>query len=628
MSIFNDGTVRLVIGALAVLDRRRHLHRARPARRAAGESSKRRPPTSTRRRCRRSGGSRCRSRCPPCSPGALLAFTFSLDNTVVSSFVQVSGSTPWPVYVLSSLRSGPAPRDRRGLDDHARCSPWSPSRWSPWCSSAQATPRPTSRGRWPAADRNALAAPRIHRTCPTPTSSSPAVPSSPRTRSAHARPPWPSPAAASSRVGGDDVRELDRPEHRGRRPRRPAAGARASRTRMCTRSRAGSSLLRCDLQRGRRPQAEYLDDHRRVRGGASRRRVDPRRRLGHVGVPRRHPDRGGARSRRCPTARRSCPNRDGHGAWVNSRGAAARRHRPPHPGPRRRPHRARCRRRPHRHAARGRDVARRPAAARARPWTARPRRCCAARSTCTRYGITAWQDAIIGDYADLIDPAPAYLAAAAAARSPPGRRGDLVGPRARARADPVDARARASRDRGGRFAATQREDHAGRRRRELHGRDARAVPRRPRALHRQLGHLVRRRPSPERGRAAAGRRGLPGALPRDRRPRGARVPRCRRARHRAATAAATTGTTSPTSRSCTPTTSRGSAARRHREHAVAVGGARAADGRAHPAVPRRAPRSAWQYPFGDLLRVGRRARRRQRLVGVDARTRSPRSTSP
>ena len=46
---------------------------------------------------------------PAILAGLLLSFTFSLDNTVISSFVQVSGSTPWPVYVLGSLRSGLRP---------------------------------------------------------------------------------------------------------------------------------------------------------------------------------------------------------------------------------------------------------------------------------------------------------------------------------------------------------------------------------------------------------------------------------------------------------------------------------------------------------------------------------------
>ncbi len=46
---------------------------------------------------------------PAVLAGALLSFTFSLDNTIVSAFVQVSGTTPWPVYVLSALRSGLRP---------------------------------------------------------------------------------------------------------------------------------------------------------------------------------------------------------------------------------------------------------------------------------------------------------------------------------------------------------------------------------------------------------------------------------------------------------------------------------------------------------------------------------------
>jgi spermidine/putrescine transport system ATP-binding protein len=41
--------------------------------------------------------------------GALLAFTLSLDNTVVSSFVSVAGSTPWPVYIFASLKASLRP---------------------------------------------------------------------------------------------------------------------------------------------------------------------------------------------------------------------------------------------------------------------------------------------------------------------------------------------------------------------------------------------------------------------------------------------------------------------------------------------------------------------------------------
>lgn len=46
---------------------------------------------------------------PAVISGALLSFTLSLDNTVVSSFVSVAGSTPWPVYIFASLKSSLRP---------------------------------------------------------------------------------------------------------------------------------------------------------------------------------------------------------------------------------------------------------------------------------------------------------------------------------------------------------------------------------------------------------------------------------------------------------------------------------------------------------------------------------------
>lgn len=46
---------------------------------------------------------------PAVVSGALLAFTVSLDETVVASFVSVAGSTPWPVYVFSALKTGLRP---------------------------------------------------------------------------------------------------------------------------------------------------------------------------------------------------------------------------------------------------------------------------------------------------------------------------------------------------------------------------------------------------------------------------------------------------------------------------------------------------------------------------------------
>jgi len=46
---------------------------------------------------------------PAILAGAMMAFTLSLDNTIISSFVSVSGTTPWPVYIFSALHSGLRP---------------------------------------------------------------------------------------------------------------------------------------------------------------------------------------------------------------------------------------------------------------------------------------------------------------------------------------------------------------------------------------------------------------------------------------------------------------------------------------------------------------------------------------
>lgn len=46
---------------------------------------------------------------PAVLAGALLAFTFSLDNTIIASFVSISGSSTLPVYIFSSVRSVPKP---------------------------------------------------------------------------------------------------------------------------------------------------------------------------------------------------------------------------------------------------------------------------------------------------------------------------------------------------------------------------------------------------------------------------------------------------------------------------------------------------------------------------------------
>ncbi|UNK71836.1 ABC transporter permease [Microbacterium sp. H1-D42] len=108
MSIFNDGTVRLVIGhslfSVAIVS---YIVRARlvglDARLEEASADLFAPPLRT----------FLKVTLPLAMPavlaGFLLSFTLSLDNTVVSAFVQVSGTTPWPVYVLSSLRSGLRP---------------------------------------------------------------------------------------------------------------------------------------------------------------------------------------------------------------------------------------------------------------------------------------------------------------------------------------------------------------------------------------------------------------------------------------------------------------------------------------------------------------------------------------
>ena len=42
---------------------------------------------------------------PAVLASALLSFSFSLDDTIISTFVSVPGASPWPVYVFSSVRA-------------------------------------------------------------------------------------------------------------------------------------------------------------------------------------------------------------------------------------------------------------------------------------------------------------------------------------------------------------------------------------------------------------------------------------------------------------------------------------------------------------------------------------------
>jgi len=108
LSIFNDGTVRLVIGqslfSIAIVS---YIVRARlvglDAKLEEASADLYAKPLAT----------FFKVTLPLAMPavlaGFLLSFTLGLDNTIVSAFVQVSGTTPWPVYVLSALRSGLRP---------------------------------------------------------------------------------------------------------------------------------------------------------------------------------------------------------------------------------------------------------------------------------------------------------------------------------------------------------------------------------------------------------------------------------------------------------------------------------------------------------------------------------------
>jgi ABC-type spermidine/putrescine transport system permease subunit II len=108
LSIFNDGIVRLSVGsslfATAVVS---YIVRARlvgqDANLEEASADLFEQPFTTFRRITLALA------LPAVLAGFLLAFTLSLDNTIVAAFVQVSGTTPWPVYVLSALRSGLRP---------------------------------------------------------------------------------------------------------------------------------------------------------------------------------------------------------------------------------------------------------------------------------------------------------------------------------------------------------------------------------------------------------------------------------------------------------------------------------------------------------------------------------------
>ncbi|WJL96091.1 ABC transporter permease [Microbacterium sp. ET2] len=108
LALFNDGIVRLSIGsslfATAVVSyivRARLVGQEANLEEASGDLYA--TPLTTFRRITLALAM------PAVLAGFLLAFTLSLDNTIIAAFVQVSGTTPWPVYVLSAVRSGLRP---------------------------------------------------------------------------------------------------------------------------------------------------------------------------------------------------------------------------------------------------------------------------------------------------------------------------------------------------------------------------------------------------------------------------------------------------------------------------------------------------------------------------------------
>ena len=219
--------------------------------------------------------------------------------------------------------------------------------------------------------------------------------------------------------------------------------------------------------------------------------------------------------------------------------------------------------------------------------------CCGPSGSSTRYGITAWQDAIVGELRldgrsvrRLSHRGPRRIA------HRPGRRRAVVGPRARRRADPRTRRQADGAEHGGRFRADSvkiMQDGVAET-----GTAALLdpVPRRLRLRHRQQRHQLRRprRAAPVRHRT--GRPRLPGPLPRPRRPRRARGTRRRRGGpHRERPHRHPAPPRPPPGRPPRrhPPVPR---ARRHGQHPAAVGRPRTADGRADHPLPRRRTRRA------------------------------------
>ena len=277
------------------------------------------------------------------------------------------------------------------------------------------------------------------------------------------------------------ARGAGRTRHRRRRPRRWSAASRLpGRARPPGDGRPGhAASASCTARRPPRSASTSSPTYAAAQPGS---RVDRRRRLVDGVLPGRHPDAAGARrGRPRPAGLPHQPRRPRH--LGQHPGARARRHRRGHSRPARRSDRAGRGRQPHRRPARGRGSPGRSAAPRhqrrrhVRGPAGRPGPALLAR----HHRLAGRRRrAPVRPRRHLPD-----LPGGRPLRRPQGarRRRPVVGARARCRADPRARSPAATEGQVGRFAADQRQDHAGRCRRELHGRDARALPRPRRLRH-------------------------------------------------------------------------------------------------------------------------------------------------
>ena len=399
-------------------------------------------------------------------------------------------------------------------------------------------------------------------------------------------------AGRISAIGPDDeLADAGRAGHRGRRPGRRPAAARASRTPTSTRSMGGARAAAVrPARRPRPPRSASTSSPRTPRrnpivewisAAAGRWRSSrAARRLRQmldavVARPPGVPDRTAT-----ATAPGSTPGRS------SSPGSTRRHPTRPTAGSSATPTAPR----PARLHEGAMDARRRGCCRRQRPTTTVRRACWPRRTTCSRSASPPGRTRSSATLRHSTTRTPIYVRGGRS-RRPEGAGGRcaVVGARrAVPSRSPSWSLVAPRRPRRAGFARDQREDHAGRRRRELHRRDAR----RPTATHERLrdtttGH----RRSSTRSRCAthvtaARRRRLPGALPRARRPRRARGARRRRGGPRGER---------PHRRPAPPGPPPGGPPRRHpavrrarrgRQHPAALGRARAADGRAHAAVPR------------------------------------------